>query len=375
MFKQFGAIIFALIFSIYKIFPIKKYKVFFLSTHSNYLSENLKYIHEEIVNNKPQYRIYIFCRADYSFEKLTVKKTICKLFKVLFVETYHLATSSFVILDNIFITGAHLKFKEKVKVVQVWHAVGTFKKFGEHYKPSKGLDILQKKANKIYTNVVVNSYQDIQIYSSAFNIDNSKVLALGSASCDFFFDEVKKENVIQKLHVKFPELLGKKIILYAPTFRDDIEGNNRLVTNVESLAKRLSDEYHIFTKFHPHIIDLNKAQLDFSNITDVTFYESVNELMLISDILVTDYSSLIFEFVLLEKPIIFLAFDLSEYEKRRGFYHEYTNFVPGLIVKDVYDISKLINSHEYLNRSREFKLKWHDYLDGKSAKRFVDYFL
>ncbi|NFI14250.1 CDP-glycerol:glycerophosphate glycerophosphotransferase, partial [Clostridium botulinum] len=94
---------------------------------------------------------------------------------------------------------------------QVWHAIGTFKKFGEDYEPSIKINNLQKRANRIYTEVVVCSEKDRLIYSKAFNVDINKAKSLGSPICDLFQDDNKKQEIKQKIYNKYSKLKQKKI--------------------------------------------------------------------------------------------------------------------------------------------------------------------
>ena len=117
--------------------------------------------------------------------------------------------------------------------------------------------------------------------------------------------------------------------------------------------------------------------LKLDNVYDLTDYESIEELMLISDILITDYSSLMVEYTILNKPIVLFAYDLDNYlENERGFYIDYKKDVPGTIVKTTEELIRTIKNNNFSTRRlNEFKNLQFDNLDGKASKRIVDFVL
>lgn len=369
--KQLASIFFSLVFAFYKLFPLRKDKVCFIMTHDINFNGNIKYIYEGLISRESHYKVYSISRADYSGNSKL--KIFINSFRLFFIKTYHLATSSVVIMNNIFITGAYIKFKKGTRVIQVWHAVGSFKKFGEDYRPTSLLDKLQKKANRHYTDVIVNSNKDIEVYSRAFGVDKEIVSALGCASCDLFFNNVKMQRIRYSIFQRFPIINNKKVILYAPTFREDFSDNFQIKELLYKLGNYLDEQYVIIVKLHPQLSNKLKIDLtDRENILNLSYWQDINELMLVSDMLITDYSSLIFEYVLTGNPILFFAYDLDKYSIKRGFYHDYKSFVPGSIFYETSDLISAIKNNRYINNSQDFKSKWHDYFDGKSSERFID---
>ncbi|MBN1072372.1 hypothetical protein DVV81_14495 [Clostridium botulinum] len=376
--KSILGIIFSLIFRLFNLLNTNSSKITFIMTHDDRFNGNIKYVYEQIKLEYPIYSINIINRKDYNINKIKsfndVIKLINQVLRLYIKKNYHLATSKYIFLNNIFITGAYLKFKEDVKVIQLWHAIGTFKKFGEQYIPSNKLDKLQKKANLIYTDLVVCSRKDISIYSKAFNMPVDKVKALGSASCDLFHNKEKIEKIRKCIFKEYIQIKNKKVYLYAPTFRDEDEGNKRILEYVNYIGECIDEDSIILLRLHPHIYKHYSYNSKFTNIIDMSKYEDVNELMIISDVLITDYSSLFYEYSYLNKPIIFFAFDLYKYEKTRGFYYDYKKFVPGEIIFDIEKLINRINNKNIINKSNKFKEEYFDYVDGKSSKRIVETF-
>jgi CDP-ribitol ribitolphosphotransferase len=133
----------------------------------------------------------------------------------------------------------------------------------------------------------------------------------------------------------------------------------------------ISDNYVFIFKMHP--FERGKIKIDeklSSKVFDMS-NEEINDLLIMTDILITDYSSLIFEYAILQRPMIFFAYDLDEYRSKvRGFYYDYVKFVPGPIAYTTEEIVELINRNEW--DFEEFAIRFNEYFDGKATERFID---
>jgi len=167
------------------------------------------------------------------------------------------------------------------------------------------------------------------------------------------------------------------VILFAPTFR----GRGRKEAhypmeylNFEKLYKNLKDEYVFLFKLH--FIILNKVTIPYQYsdfFYDFSEYREVNDLLLITDLLITDYSSICFEFSLLDKPMLFFAYDVEEYISKRGFYYEYQSFIPGNLVKTTNElVEKIVKKDFAEEKIKPFRDYFFDHLDGKASQRVVD---
>jgi CDP-ribitol ribitolphosphotransferase len=136
----------------------------------------------------------------------------------------------------------------------------------------------------------------------------------------------------------------------------------------------ISDNYVFIFKMHP--FERGKIKIDeklSSKVFDMS-NEEINDLLIMTDILITDYSSLIFEYAILQRPMIFFAYDLDEYRSKvRGFYYDYVKFVPGPIAYTTEEIVELINRNEWdFEVIKEFAIRFNEYFDGKATERFID---
>ncbi len=186
-----------------------------------------------------------------------------------------------------------------------------------------------------------------------------------------------KEDEIQEL-LKAEDIENKKVILYAPTYRGNSirKSYNRNVINIELLRYFLKDEYCLVYKLHP-LVRKNFGIGKFNRVFafDVSDDMHINEALSAADILISDYSSLIFEYALLERPMIFYAYDHDDYIDARGFYYDYDKFLPGPIVKNNYELLDSIqNVNEWfdMDKVRRFKEKFMDACDGNSTQRILD---
>ena len=199
------------------------------------------------------------------------------------------------------------------------------------------------------------------------------MLPLGSARTDRFFLPCDTEKLRAEFDEKYPQCRGKKLALYAPTFRDDPKRDGEIMKNfnAKKFAERFSDEYVLLIRLHPQV-HTGEVEAGESAI-DMTGYPDVGELVQICDLLITDYSSICMDFVLLEKPCLFYAFDLEEYERERSFFFDYEDYVPGRTAKTFDELLDVISSGDFgKDRQEKFKSFNFDILDGKSAERIVD---
>ena len=221
-------------------------------------------------------------------------------------------------------------------------------------------------------------------FISAFNLKklgkDNIIVEKGYPRNDYLFN-YKKEDIdkIKKL-LKLPK--GKKVILYAPTFRDNQHTSGvgytyNLGINFDKMQKELSKDYIILFRTHYFVSN----SFDFSKydkfIYDVSYYDDINELYIISDLLITDYSSVFFDFANLKKPMIFYMYDLDDYKNNlRDFYFD-LNILPGPIVKQEDDLIKEIKNIDnydelYHDKYIKFNKKFNYLDDGKSTERVVE---
>lgn len=271
------------------------------------------------------------------------------------------------------------------KVIQLWHACGAFKKWG--YSTADLAWGADKKSlstfpmHNTYTDVFVSARTVVPCYAEAFGCDEKIIRPFGVPRTDVFFDEAfvkQQRTVLQKL---FPEIGNRKIILYAPTFRgnDPETAHNEIRLELEKLSEKLSKEYVLLIRLHPFTAEkfsLSEEEKErFGGfVFNASKLVSTATALCSADLLIADYSSLVFEYALLERPMLFFAYDLEEYDRERSFYYEYNRFVPGKIVNNTEEIIRAIEENDFeAEKVAPFRKKFMSACDGNCTNRIAEY--
>ena len=190
-------------------------------------------------------------------------------------------------------------------------------------------------------------------------------------------DKAYAERVRTQFFERHPKLKGKKIVLFAPTFRGNGQMSAHYPKNAfhpQTILEGLGDDYAIIIKLHPFCKERFEIPMNYRNqIIDLSDEDELNDLLFVTDLLITDYSSVIFEASLLDIPMLFYAYDLYLYIKNRDFYYDFESFVPGKIVFSEGELIKSIKANDFeQHKIKGFKNKFFDSLDGKSSQRVAD---
>ncbi|MBU5212110.1 CDP-glycerol glycerophosphotransferase family protein [Heyndrickxia oleronia] len=367
-------------FNLFKWLPLKQKITFIVS-----FSQNSLFIYEELKRRKVPLKIVFLCEPScYEDVKeridgdalLLKNQNVFKMAKGI----YHLATSKFIIIDNYFAFLSTVKFKDEAQCIQLWHAAGAIKTFGfrDHSIKSR-TNSANRRFTKVYQQfhkIVVGSDLMASIFMEAFKLTEDHIIRTGIPRTDFFYQINEQEKRKKEWMHSHPFLKNKKVILYAPTFRDGNVKHFEKILDINYLYHSLGEEYVILIKLHPTV----QEKLDFDYdlykgfIYDFSYYKDVNDILLITDYLITDYSSIPYEFSLLGKPMIFYPFDLEQYEIERGLWGKYEDLVPGPVVFNTEQMVYVIKENKFdLNRVKEFSNIWNKYSEGYSSKNLVDY--
>nr|BCY23768.1 CDP-glycerol glycerophosphotransferase [Tetragenococcus halophilus] len=225
-----------------------------------------------------------------------------------------------------------------------------------------------------------NKYSE-DIFINAFMFPRENILTYGYPRNDILINHTAADEQEIKQRLGIP--LDKKVILYAPTWRDDefhSVGKYKftLRLDLERLREELGNEYVIILRMHYFISDV----LDLSNYGGFAFdfskYNDINDLFIVSDLLITDYSSVFFDFANLKRPILFYTYDLSKYkDELRGFYIDVYNDLPGPLLytsDEVIDRIKNIKAvmYEYEEKYKSFYEEFCALDDGKASERVIE---
>jgi CDP-glycerol glycerophosphotransferase (TagB/SpsB family) len=378
LFKRISYIFMAIIFYITYLFPINEKKILLIMTHDDSDEGNVGSTYKYFKKKNPDLIFKKVIREDYTFKPN--KNLLKNLIYIFLVVPFHISTSKTIFMDNVFLPFSTIKVKKDTRLVQLWHGTGSIKKFGIDTEVGwvKKLGI---STNKNTTHFIVGSSWMKAIYQTAFNADEDKIFNIGCPRTDFFFNKTFLQESRSNFYHDYPELSKKKIILYAPTFRDYNKNSDEIRINldIDYLLSNLSDDYVLIIRLHPYIackVNLNKYFKDDSTkrIFDFSTYPKLNTLLICCDILITDYSSIIYEYALMKKPMIFYPYDLEEFQKSgRGFYGDYRSIVPGPVVFKTEDIVDIINKKMVNNYDMdEFLKNYLERCDGHSKIRLYN---
>ncbi|MEK3888462.1 CDP-glycerol glycerophosphotransferase family protein [Bacillus sp. FSL K6-3431] len=356
------------------LFPINKKKITFASYRSEKLEGNLFYVHEELEQYHKDYRSnFLFKKYDSSiFGKWNYFLHMIKA-------CYALATSKYFIVDDFYFPIYVIKPRKGTEIIQLWHAAGAFKKFGlstinKSFGPSTEY-LKHVKIHSNYSKVYVSSTSVVPYYAEAFGMSKEKIHPLGLPRTDYFFnnDELKSNTV--KFNTLFPKFKNKKLLLYAPTFRGSSHYQESFSCPIDFglLKSIIGEDYALIIHLHPYMnnsIHLDEKERDF--VCHIQGELNIEELLTIADVLITDYSSIIFDYSILKRPIAFFATDIEEYIKERDFYFEYKSFIPGPLFTETETLGNWIKNGSYdMDVITVFRDRFFDYLDGRASKRIV----
>ena len=292
---------------------------------------------------------------------------------------YYLATSDIIVLDDYYPQVYLPDYPPDVKVIQAWHACGAFKTVGLERMGKPGAPELNTRIHKCYTHIPVSSELSVRHNAEAFGLDESKFYPVGVPRTDIFFDPDYIRRTKKKMYEAFPQAKkAKTVYLYAPTFRGinarDAYFPFQKVDFVKWGQFCKETDACLLVKMHPFVRESVEIPPEYADyIIDAASYREVNDILFIVDVLITDYSSIIYEFSLLRRPMYFYAFDQKMYEATRDFYEPYEKTIPGQPIKSFDELMDTL-------REGKFDYQWLDsfvrknftYTDGKATDRVID---
>ncbi|MFD1172399.1 CDP-glycerol glycerophosphotransferase family protein [Oceanobacillus picturae] len=367
-FKAIKRKFFKILYIILCILPINSKKVVFASDSRSELNGNFYFVYEELHKRNLNLKIkFVFN------ERINNKKTVLDLIK----SAFHFATSKVILLDDFYPLIYPLKIRKNADLIQIWHAAGAFKTFGYSRIGRPGGPSTKSKNHKNYTKAVVSSEGVRKNYAEGFGITVDKVIPTGVPRSDIFFDEAYKMHVRNTLKEKYPFIKEKKVILFAPTFRGNGQASAHYpfeMLDLKKIYKHLNEEYVFLFKIHPFVknkLDIPYEYADF--FFDLSDYREINDLLLITDLLVTDYSSVCFEFALLDKPMLFFAYDIENYIEERDFYYNFFDFIPGPLIKTTKEMVSVIENEKFeTEKIAPFVQYFFGNNKGKASENVVD---
>ncbi|WP_044959312.1 CDP-glycerol glycerophosphotransferase family protein [Butyrivibrio sp. WCD2001] len=372
-------IVFPIYYNLNTLKPIKDDKVVFVELRLPKLSNSFK-------------ELYKCLESDYELDLRThfIRQGFegnARKYANMFSFLKDAATAKYIIFNEAADIFGLMRKRKNAHMLSTWHACGAFKKFGLSTRDKEfgdsGIEATLYPGHPDYDMVTVSSPEIIWAYAEAMGKENNKacIKPIGVSRTDVFFDREYINKAYDKLYSKVPLAKGKKVILYAPTFRGQTKtayGPDEL--DIGLFYKNFSEDYVLLIKNHPITHKRAEIPKEYSEFAiDVTELLTIEDVICTADICISDYSSLVYEYSLFEKPMVFFAFDLEKYFDNRGFYYDYEDLAPGPICKTNEELVKAVrelttsfdDESPYRKKIRGFRERFMSACDGHATERIV----
>lgn len=329
-------VLFPLVYNVNRFKPVNKKKIIFADAHHENCPQYMRQVRDALFHLG-----YDIEECFFDLRKISVFSGMKKMLE--FMRLY--AVSGCVIICNNFLPVAACKKRKETRVIQLWHGCGAFKKFG--YDAFD--DIPKGYRGNVYKNydlVTVSGEYCVPFFESAMRLGKGIVKPFGCCITDRLFDREYLNLCREKFKHIHPEAEGKRVVLWAPTFRGNAGDANVVGEQyIDRLANMYKNELYVIKSVHPmseggtlrsreDTLRPKGGRRDPAKPEDTLLpYMSSSELLVCADVLITDYSSIFFEYLLLDRPIVFFAPDYEDYARDRGFYLDFDS-LPGHIVKN-----------------------------------------
>lgn len=322
-----------------KLFPTEENKVLFLSRQSNELTQDFMDTQKILRDKKPDVKIVTLCHrlegaegqggsGLASFAATTLKSM------------YHMATSSVCVLDAYWPAVSILHHKKSLTVIQMWHALGKIKQSGYQTlgkASGRSADMAYlMKMHENYDYIIAGGKAWNPFYCKSFNTTEDKLINCGLPRIDHLLNTAEQNR--SRVFEAYPEFSEKTVVLYAPTFRKNIE------LHWEKLADRLTAEEGtvLIVKGHPN----QNLHSDNPRVYTCDDFKAV-DLLSSCDYLVTDYSAIAIEGAVLSRPTYYFVYDYEEYREKNGMNIDLFEEMPGCVFRDADGLADAIVAGSY----------------------------
>lgn len=357
LFAKLFSFVMGMIYSVFKLMKTEN-KVVFISRQSETPSLDFRYLIDEIKNEYPQYKVEVLCKMipagiigkiSYCFEMLRQMKA--------------LATSKVVVLDGYCILACMLHHKKDLTIIQIWHALGSFKRFGRSVLDMQGgsssVTANAFKMHRNYDLIAASGDACVKHFAEAFGQPKEKFIPIGIPRMDYLTDESETDKLKRSVFSAYPQLdNGKKNILYVPTFRDNEQGTVELRNAERELVNQIDySEFNLIVK--RHVVDGNQEEIYINTPENKASGEKFTgmDFMAAADYVITDYSSIIYEALLKKLPVYIYCFDSDRYLDERGFYIDFWKDIPAVYSKAAKEIASAISNGRAVDAEKTEQFK------------------
>lgn len=348
--------------------PVNNKKILFFPFNGTYYC-NLKYIYESLKNTDKKFDV-IWILEGKSSLNLPKNITTCKANSIKFF--WHALTSKCILFNCGF---KNYMYKRRKQVyIETWHGGGAYKKVSKVAKDTED-QFLRKRRMDALNNidyVISSSKAFTKAFTEDTEISKARFCSFGMPRNDIFFNK-PKIDIVKKKVKDYYSLNNEKIIIYAPTFRDNSFNNDLDFSELlETLKNKYKSDFVLFLRCHPHVANNIFDKCHYvKNIVDVSQYSDMQELLCAADVLITDYSSCMWDFSLMFRPCFIYANDIENYEGERNFHTPMSEW-PFPIATNNEELKRnIINFDEtnYIQAVENHHKALGSYEDGQASER------
>ncbi|MGI8828469.1 MAG: CDP-glycerol glycerophosphotransferase family protein [Candidatus Limnocylindria bacterium] len=364
--------LFNLLISVLYRLPKRRPMIVFTSDSRVSLGGNLKLVHDRLVERglDRTHRIAMILKPS-----IRARRTARDRIRLVWL----FARARIIVLEDYQPAIYNLPRRREQQIIQLWHAWGAFKTVGYSRIGKPGGPSPYSRVHKNYTYATASSTHEVPFYAEAFGLPEERVVPTGAPSMDDFLDQSLQATRRQRAYEAVPAARDRTVILLAPTFRGG--GARRAHYPVDLIdidaAYALCEQRDatLLIRMHPFVRDRVEIPPEYRDrLVDASDLPvETNDLLLITDLLVTDYSSLVFEYSTLGRPMLFFAYDLTEYVATRDFYEPYESFVPGRIVRTFDELVDAIGREDHqVEKVAPFAARHMPAGEGSATDRIID---
>jgi len=347
--------------------------ILFLSEMDDKLAANMQAVYTRLIERglDKEYQISFFLRQ-IAEKPLTIKEKFQRLRLITKADT--------ILVDDYVGFLGTFPLGEDVRLIQIWHAGAGFKGVGYsrwgHYGCPAPVCVHRR-----YDYCISGSSAIAHFFSEQFGILDEQIIPTGMPRMDAFLSEDYRRETTAKLYEQYPQLAGKEVILFAPTYR----GQGRKTAyypyeliDFEALYRYCCEhDAVVLFKMHPWVLQpVPIAEAYADRFLDFNSFPNINDLFYITDLLITDYSSSMYEFILMKKPMLLFAFDKNQFATSRGFHRDYDSNVPGKICESFEELMTAMEAKDYaFEKIEEFLKYYFDQVDTGSTDRVIDWLI
>lgn len=344
--------------------------VLFMTETKDHLTGNLKAVHDKMLERgmDKDYVISVYARNDVN-GGLGVKGLL-RLRSMI-------ADQDYIFVDDYAPLFTFLDPPEGSRFIQLWHAAVGFKSVGYSRFGRAGSPHPSWSCHRKYTDVIVPHEDLIDVYREVFGVERAAFRVCGSPRLDGFGDQERIQSACRKLREDYPVLDGKRLILFAPTFRgtgekDAYYDENRL--DLARLYECCGEDTVFGVRMHPFVKKKFSIPKEYSDrILDLSGPSDINDLYYAADILITDYSSDYFEFALLRKPVLFYTYDRDMYQLGRGVHRDIKKTAPGKVCDTMDELVEALKNKDFdTDKTERFADRYESVLGRSAADEVID---